>query len=488
MAAWLEGLIAVLTKASNEDAGTRRFKSEAASALADGDLEGAVSRLKTVRRTIREGRRRIEERLREDILLLNQQMAGEANVIARQAEMELTRRDYAAAAELFAEARDSLPASEVQASWLYAMRQGEALFRLGDEFDDAQALAESVRAYGASLAMTGREEAPRNWVAAQCGIALAHLRIGERQLDAGALRTSIEAWRAALAMLEPLDEPAQKLVSQRHLARALALLGERESATDALAEAVQLYRALTVAIPRAISSFDWAEAQMGLASTLLTLDERTEPASEMPALPAALTDAVTALDAALTVYTRAAHPSEWSTARMNMGNALLSLGEQGPRDQSLARYGDAVVCFEDALAVQLRDTAPGNWALIQTNRANALAAIGELARDPAHLEAAATAYRQALDVLTAPEDAMRRAIAGLNLGTVLVRLAETREPRRHWMEAMAVMLSALETFKARKADAFVRIAEVNLRNLHRASNGAVSNTDAVHAMPQAKAG
>ena len=390
--------------------------------------------------------------------------------------MELTRRDYAAAAELFAEARDSLPASEAQASWLYAMRQGEALFRLGDEFDDARALAECTRAYAAALAMTARDETPRNWVAAQCGIALAHLRVAERQSSAGAdpaaLGLSIAAWRAALAVLEPLDEPAQLTVSRRHLARALALQGERADGDAALDEAARLYRVLAAAISRETAPLDWAEAQASLAATLLVLAERTDPAPGA-ALPATLTEAVTALEGVLAVYRRDAHPQEWSTARMNMGQALLSLGERGPREQSLARYADAVVCFEDALAVQSRDAAPGNWALIQTNRANALAAIGEQARDPARLDAAAGAYRQAMEALGGPKNALRHAIAGLNLGTVLVRLAETREPRRHWMEAMAVMLAALETFKAQGAPAFAAIAERNLRNLHTVSNGAV---------------
>ena len=114
--------------------------------------------------------------------------------------------------------------------------------------------------------------------------------------------------------------------------------------------------------------------------------------------------------------------------------------------------------------------------MIVTNRANALAALGEQTGDPAALEAAAAAYRQALDVLGAEhsygDGCMRRAIAELNLGTVLVRLGDHHAPHRHWVEAMAVMLSALETFRGRQADAFVRIAEVNLRNLHKAAQGA----------------
>ena len=63
------------------------------------------------------------------------------------------------------------------------------------------------------------------------------------------------------------------------------------------------------------------------------------------------------------------------------------------------------------------------------------------------------------------------ATAELNLGTVLVRLAVHREPNRHRHEAMAVMLAALQTFEARHASAFIEIARINLRNLHKLSGG-----------------
>ena len=47
MAQWLTGLIAALTKPSNEDSDTRRLKSEAAKALAAGDLEASVQQPET---------------------------------------------------------------------------------------------------------------------------------------------------------------------------------------------------------------------------------------------------------------------------------------------------------------------------------------------------------------------------------------------------------------------------------------------------------
>jgi tetratricopeptide (TPR) repeat protein len=405
-------------------------------------------------------------------------MASEAGVIARQAEMELTRRDYASAAELFAEARDSLPGSEVQAAWLYGMRQGEALFRLGDEFDDTQALREAARAYAACLGMTGRDEMPKNWAAAQCGLALAHQRLAERETDPASLNTAIETWRSALTVLEALDEPGQTLVSRRHLARALVLLGERETETaramETLNEAAALYRAIVAAVPRERSPLDWAEAQMGLGSTLLTLDERVET----PAGNAPLAEAFTALEAASSVYDREQTPAEWSQARIALGNAHLAIGE---REQDLTRLYDAVACFEDVLARQARAAAPRHWAQLQMNLANALAAIAELTGESAKLDAAANAYRQALDELQGEDDGLRRAIAQLNLGTVLVRLAAHRDAQRHQLEAMTVMMSALQVFEARQAHAFARIAEINLRNLHKVSGGATTGATQVKA-------
>ena len=225
MAAWLNKLRDTLTQPSNEDAGIRRLKTEAAAALSLGDFERAMQLLKQVRRGIREDRRRIEARLREDITNLNAQMVDEAAATARLAEIELARRDYAAAAELFLEARDALPHTARDETWSYTMRQAEALFRHGDEFGDNAALLEASRIYTAALKTASRTGMPEQWAAAQTGHADTLAAIGERLEDPAQLLAAAAAYREAMSALDRRGAPRQWAMVSLNLGSVLVRLG-----------------------------------------------------------------------------------------------------------------------------------------------------------------------------------------------------------------------------------------------------------------------
>jgi tetratricopeptide (TPR) repeat protein len=465
MASWLGALIETLTKPSNEDPQTRRIKAEAAAALAAGHFEQAMQRLKSARRLIREGRRRIEERLREGVLELNAQMVAEAQAIARLAEMELAQRNYASAAELYAEAQDSLPQNDRQSAWLYTMRQAEALFRQGDEFADQAALIDSVEAYEAALAMSPREAAAKNWAAAQCGIGLAHFRFGEREAGSDNLQRAAAAWREALGALAGLDEPAQTALTQRHLAQALALIGEREPASPALAEAAQAYRAALAGLSRESAPSEWLSAQTGLGTTLLTLDERAQGSADT----AGLSEALAAFGNALGALSRDKQPRDWAMAQMNMGSVLLALGEKEGR---VARFGEAVLAYQESLQVFTRSGHAPEWALAKMNLANALAAIGEAQGDAARLADAAAAYRDALQVLDREREPINWAITQMNLATVLARRTDTPDRAAELRAALAAMMAAHDVFEARQATEFAEIARRNLVVLHKSARDA----------------
>jgi tetratricopeptide (TPR) repeat protein len=462
MALWLATLLDALRKPANDDHETRRLKAEAAAALAAGDFETAMRLLKQVRRQVREGRRRIEARLREEVMSLDAQMVEEAAATARLAEMELARRDYASAADLFGEAQDGLPRSDRQGIWLYAMRQGEALFRLGDEHGEDGALAEAVRVYGNAQKLTAKTDAPRNWAAAQCGIGLAHFRLGERNGDTGQLRQAVAAWRDAIEALGEQKDAAQRAVTAGRLAQALTLIGEREGGIAWTAQAADAYRMALEGLAREAAPAEWTQAQMGLGAALLALEDHEAKADG----GARLGEAMAALSEALTVLSREDQPHDWALTQLNLGNALLTAGE---REGRLARLGEAVLAFHEALQVFTREAAPAHWAAGQTSLANAFATLGERQNDPKRLEAAATAYGKALMAIDADQNPLQWAITQMNLGTVLVRLGEHGAPEQHWPRAMTVMSAALERFDRQGADAFAEIARRNLHNLRRAT-------------------
>ena len=251
--------------------------------------------------------------------------------------MELTRRDYASAAELFAEARDSLPGSEIQAAWLYGMRQGEALFRLGDEFDDSHALREAARAYAGCLAMTGRDEMPKNWAAAQCGLALAHQRLAERETETGIPQhgdrgvadgagRSGDARRARPDAGQPAASGGRAGSGGRARWRQHECSDGAERGGGAVSgdRGSRSARAFAPRLGRGADGVGQHVAEPRRAHG--TAGRRS-----------LLANAVTALEAASSVYDREQHPVEWSQARMALGNAYLAIGERERGSGALGR-------------------------------------------------------------------------------------------------------------------------------------------------------
>ena len=68
--------------------------------------------------------------------------------------------------------------------------------------------------------------------------------------------------------------------------------------------------------------------------------------------------------AALEERTRDRVPLQWATTQMNLGTALLRLGE---RESGTARLEEAVAAYRAALEERTRDRVPLDWARTQMN-------------------------------------------------------------------------------------------------------------------------
>lgn len=457
MAGWLTTTHDHLLRQSNEDAEVRRLKSQAAAALAEGDFEVAVELLKQVRRRTRDGRRRIEQRLDEEIQNLRAQMSEEALATAGLAELAMARLDFDAAAELFAEAADCTPDSDRMTALKFTVRQADALYAKGDEFKDAAALSEAAAIYADAVKLASEADDRRGAATASYGLANALLRTGERTSGVEKFKEAVAAYRRALSGITRQEEPRLWALSQARLASALALLGERAGDTAHYRDAAQAYRAALQELSRDRASMDWAMAQVGLGNTLLSLEEQQGNA-------ALLSDVVEAFKGALSVLTPDRAPAAWASAQMNLGNALLGLGED---EGHAGRIEEAVAAYRQALTVFTRETHARDWSLVQMNLGNALASLGE--RDGAQstrLEEAVAIYQEALKVLTRDEMPMRWAITQMNLGSVLIRLGERKDKRSNWLAAAAAMVPALEVFEAQGASEYAELTRSNLKRFH----------------------
>ncbi len=453
IAAWLGDVKAQLLKPTNEDAEIRRLKSKAAGALADGDFETAGELLKQVRREVREMRRRIEERLSDEVTSLKAQMNEEARSTARLAELALAKLDFLLAAELFGEAALALPTADRDGAWKYNLQRADALVRLGETAANQAALGEAIAAYGHLVRGVSEASNAKGLAQASLGLAQALSITAQRESGTARLKEAAAAMRKAIGLLSRETDQKVWAQSQLRLARVLALTGERDQTAVLLREAVQAFRE-AIKETKPDRTADVAAAQMGLGNVLLTLEEK-EPGTSL------LVEAVDAYSAAIAGLSRSADATLWAEAQMNLGVARLGLGEQ---QSGTERLEGAVQAFRAALEVSTRQAAPEKWALLQLNLGNALAALGDrIPGSVQHMDEAIGAYNAALEVFKLESEPMKWAIAKMNLGTALIRIGDHRDKRRNWLAAAGELVPALEVFENQGATAYADVTRRNLR-------------------------
>lgn len=456
MAEWLKETRAQLMRPSNDEAEARRLKSKAASALAEGDFEGAMECLKQVRRHVRDGRRRIEERLQDEVVGLRAQMLEEAHATARLAELALTRLELDTAIELFGEAIDSLPSGDPVDHWRLSMRLGEALYRKGTQKQDASALQQAAAAYEGTLKLLVGGKHGREIGAANAALGNALARLGEHEKGAPKLVEAVSAFRRAVAAMDSDADTRLRALTLVQLGMALSSLSEHGDKAGSYRDAIAAFKEALTGIDKADTG-EWTAAQMGLGAALLGLDEQESDRQ-------LLAEAAHAYAQSLTILTRERNGDAWALAHTNLGNALLGLGMA---EGMSAKLEDAVAAYRQALKVHTRDAAADQWALVHLNLGNALASLGD--RDAAATsrhEEAVVAYQHALEVFTRDATPLRWAITQMNLGTALIRLGERGEKRHHWLAAAAAMVPALDVFEAEGAKDYADLTRRNLRKFH----------------------
>jgi hypothetical protein len=105
-------------------------------------------------------------------------------------------------------------------------------------------------------------------------------------------------------------------------------------------------------------------------------------------------------------------PLEWAKIQLNLGTALMRLGE---REGGTARLEEAVAACRAGLEEMTRDRAPLQWAIMQMSLGNALARLGEREGGTVRLEGAVGAVgadRAALEDAT--HEPARKAVTASN--------------------------------------------------------------------------
>jgi tetratricopeptide (TPR) repeat protein len=461
LARWLQEARAQLMRPTNDDGDLRKLKMRAADALAAGDLALAMETLKHIRRALRDGRRRIEARLEDEVAALKTQMTEEAHAAARLAELAVARRDYLVAADLFVEAADCLPKSAREEAWRYQLARADALLLKGEEEDDDAALSEALAGYGGVLRLLSDGSNSRGAALANIGLGRVLHRQAEAGAGAGRLADAIAAFRKAVTLISADDTPSLWCEAQAALARSLALSGQRARQMPQLREAAEIYRLALATASDEVPVPMRHEINLGLGATLLELAEFDKSPEVLEGAAAAYSDALAALS-------RAEAPAVWAEASFNLGSALLARAEMrheaGPDVERLAA---AVAALSGAVDVMTPERDGNIWVNASTTLADALAALAETEKPSAALlHRAIATYRRVLEVVDRAATPIAWATASMNLGSTLIRLGEQEDKRNNWLAAAGAMVPALEVFEAEGATAHADLVRRTLKRFH----------------------
>jgi tetratricopeptide (TPR) repeat protein len=234
---------------------------------------------------------------------------------------------------------------------------------------------------------------------ARKNVALAHIfaRLGS---IADHQRRAIEVADGTLRLVAPGSE--NWATAQNSLGMALSNMPTGDKAEN-LRKAIDRYEAALTVYTKIADPSDWAMAQnnLGVAWSDLPTGDKAENVRK----------AIDRYGAALTVYTRIADPRDWAMAQNNLGNAWKDL----PTGDMAENIRKAIACYEAALAVYTKTADPTGWAMTQNNLGNAWKSLpaGDKAEN---LRKAFDCFEAALTVRTKTADPGDWAMTQNNLG------------------------------------------------------------------------
>jgi tetratricopeptide (TPR) repeat protein len=223
---------------------------------------------------LRDARRRIEQRLEDEIHQLKLQMIEEAAASHRLGELAFARGEYESAADLFAEAADSVPTSEPEARVTYKLRQADALYRKGEAFEDQVALAQAAEHYRAVIPVAERLDDGDLVIASRGALADALYRIGSAETGSAHLREAVGIWKDTLPWFDRNTQSERFSATCTAMGDALVRVAERDNDDACFELAYEAYDQALSVVDRTNSAVPWAMAQLGRGSCLLRAAER----------------------------------------------------------------------------------------------------------------------------------------------------------------------------------------------------------------------
>ena len=223
-----------------------------------------------------------------------------------------------------------------------------------------------------------------------------HGALAQACKEAGDPAAAVAALQAGIALLAETDlavaqaEQHLELAATYHELAADAQAGGASGtmmAPGLLGQAGQHYHSALQEVDAESAAEVWAAAHAGLGTAYLTMP-MTQAGDQLR-----LGVAVGSQRAALTVYTPRTHPAQWSSAQLNLANALV----YAPSKHQGDNLTEAVELYEAVLGARGRQADPVGYARALANQGNALAHLGLFEQARAKLAEARYLFEESQD-------------------------------------------------------------------------------------------
>jgi tetratricopeptide (TPR) repeat protein len=275
------------------------------------------------------------------------------------------------ASRRFAEAAAIVGLADPERSHELALRQADALSRIGEEFSDRTGYEAAIAHLRTLLSGLDNFDDTVRWAATQERLGLALVGLGALTGDTALPREAASSYRTTLEDLRKDHAKPLWIRLQRHLGTLALQFGEADGNIDLIEEAVDAFRAAGPAIDREADAPGWARTQFDLGRALSALGWKT---SGMASLEAAFN----AFQAASEHWTREASPERWADIQDRMGSVLVAMG--GSYSETVV-LEEAVAAFGRALEVRQRETAQLLWARSSANQGEAMMLLARRRKD-----------------------------------------------------------------------------------------------------------
>lgn len=333
---------------------------------------------------------------------------------AATAMLELTPTACREAAQRYAEAAAIVGVADLARSRDLALRQGDALARIGEDFDDRTGFEAAIAHYRSLLSRLDNFEDTVAWAAVRERLGRVQARLGALSGDVALLEQAMSCYATALEDLRQEMAPALWRSLKVRFARIAVTLGETREDDALLEDAVSALATALAVWKREEDEARWLEAEELIARARAALGRRM---SDL----ALLERAFNGFNRVAKATDRARDPLHWAALQDQMGGVLGAMGERYSEPVVLE---EAIAAFGAALEERRRESSPRLWATSSANQGLVSMKLAARRKDPA------LAQRAFMQIAAAVE-AMREAghsadVAALQKTLVMAgSLAET---------------------------------------------------------------